>query len=95
MDEIQTTLLEQLKLINPTFKEDYNVSSIKEIDDGIRLVFRKRNQITYIDIYYNNKKDLYNIKSVRIKGNQSQIIWSSTDIHYKNLHKVIKSVLNI
>lgn len=95
LNRVQQTLIEQLKVQNPSFLSEFNIKNIVLMDkDRIRLCCRGKEKVN-IDISYNRGSDLYDIKAYRLRnyGLDVKTIYDQDGFFWDQLNEVIKTIL--
>jgi len=94
--EIQKTIVDQLRRLNPLFIPEYGIKTILWKEDGrsVRLHTRNRGIVINIDIIYKPVPDLYDIEAYRVDGLDCKRIADVKYVYFFEMHSVIRSILD-
>lgn len=96
LSEVNQTLINQLRALDPFFITKYNIKCVVQINDNkVRLHSRNRGKVINIDITYNEGLDLYEIQAYRVNGLEANCeqIKDIKEVYVDQLHDIIKEVL--
>ncbi len=94
--QIQQTIIQQLKALNPYFERLYGVKAILWRDDGrtVRLHTQNNNITINIDITYHRIPDAYEINAYKIEGIEAKPLTCIKEVLFPSLDETIHQLLN-
>lgn len=98
LSEVNQTLMDQLRTLNPFFIAEYNIKCVIQINDNkVRLHSRNRGKVVNIDIAYNEGLDLYEIQAYRVNGLSvtCEQIKDVKEVYFDQLHDIIRGIFSI
>lgn len=93
VNQVQKTLLEQLKRLNPLYKADFGIENIVIMDDATLRFCARNKQKVNIDIHYNSGSDLYDIKAYHIVKFDAKTIFDTPGIFFDQLNDILRQII--
>ena len=95
LNEIQKTLIDQLRVLNPFFLLEYNIRTVVIMNETTLRLHSKASKTINIDIRYNRGSDLYDITAYKLEnfGLDVSTIFNEKGIFCDQLDETLRSIL--